>query len=341
MTPINNSFQCIYCKKIKKKNDFNREHVIPKSFGVFGADTLTLNDCVCEECNSFFSKNLENILGRDTIFGLAYRGISGISKPNDMKKSLRFNRKRFDTMIFHSELGMLIVDIHLNKEKGFDYSLANQILVSNSTKGRRVPFRISRLPHKSEIEAIGLKPVKDHIIVLANPDLLKSELEKPDSAINLSGLKLKFNLHNTQNVLTPKEGFIYIQSWLDDIVMRTIAKIAFNYLAKVMGADFVLGESFDDIRNYIRYGLYSSEYLVAWDQKPVIPKLHASDTRVYPRHIVLLTIKDNFIKVKVSLLNDIYFDVILSRNYPILYQMKQGTLFDVESQLTRDITSLI
>jgi hypothetical protein len=39
----------------------------------------------------------------------------------------------------------------------------------------------------------------------------------------------------------------------DTIVQRAVAKIAFNYAAYVLGADFVRNSGFDTIRRFIRY----------------------------------------------------------------------------------------
>ena len=54
---------CIYCKQVKDENDFNREHVVPRMMGRY-TDGLVLSQYqVCEECNSYFSKEIENKVG--------------------------------------------------------------------------------------------------------------------------------------------------------------------------------------------------------------------------------------------------------------------------------------
>ena len=50
------------------------EHVIPQGFGRFGSDTPTL-DCVCDDCNAYFGRELDLLLMRDT-----YEGISRSSR---------------------------------------------------------------------------------------------------------------------------------------------------------------------------------------------------------------------------------------------------------------------
>ena len=70
--------KCIYCLKNKHFKQFNRDHVIPESFGKFGTNTPTLINLVCRDCNQYFGINIENDLGRDSLYGVIYRSMSGI-----------------------------------------------------------------------------------------------------------------------------------------------------------------------------------------------------------------------------------------------------------------------
>lgn len=59
-------YTCIYCKTEKDENEFNREHVVPQMMGRY-TDGLVLNaHQVCKECNSFFSREIENKIGLDS-----------------------------------------------------------------------------------------------------------------------------------------------------------------------------------------------------------------------------------------------------------------------------------
>ena len=52
--------KCIYCLAEKELSEFNREHVVPRMMGTYN-NGFVLNDYqVCEECNSYFSKELES-----------------------------------------------------------------------------------------------------------------------------------------------------------------------------------------------------------------------------------------------------------------------------------------
>jgi len=58
---------------------FNREHVLPQSFGKF-LGNFVLHESVCESCNLFFSRDLELPLARDTWEGIERysQGLSSI-----------------------------------------------------------------------------------------------------------------------------------------------------------------------------------------------------------------------------------------------------------------------
>ena len=59
---------CIWCTQSKPTTAFNREHVIPESFGLFESG-FTLINTVCTACNDFFSRELELALARDSFEG--------------------------------------------------------------------------------------------------------------------------------------------------------------------------------------------------------------------------------------------------------------------------------
>ena len=46
------------------------EHVLPQSFGVFGAKTPTLKDCVCDNCNQYFERDLDQVIARESLEGI-------------------------------------------------------------------------------------------------------------------------------------------------------------------------------------------------------------------------------------------------------------------------------
>jgi hypothetical protein len=71
---VSNDKSCIYCLQTDPGRFRGVEHVIPQGFGRFGSETPTL-DCMCDDCNAYFGRELDQLLTRDT-----YEGISRYSR---------------------------------------------------------------------------------------------------------------------------------------------------------------------------------------------------------------------------------------------------------------------
>jgi len=62
--------KCIYCSDDDPARFRGVEHVVPQSFGTFGANTPTLT-CVCDDCNAYFGRELDQLLARETLEGIS------------------------------------------------------------------------------------------------------------------------------------------------------------------------------------------------------------------------------------------------------------------------------
>jgi hypothetical protein len=69
---------CIYCPQTDPSRFHGVEHVMPRGFGRFGSGTPTL-DSVCDDCNDYFGRELNQLLTRDT-----YEGISRYSRGKNL-----------------------------------------------------------------------------------------------------------------------------------------------------------------------------------------------------------------------------------------------------------------
>ena len=65
---VSNDKTCIYCPQTDPSRFRGVEHVIPQGFGRFGSETPTL-DCVCDDCNAYFRRELDQLLARETYEG--------------------------------------------------------------------------------------------------------------------------------------------------------------------------------------------------------------------------------------------------------------------------------
>ncbi|MBT4586190.1 hypothetical protein HOC67_04835, partial [Candidatus Peregrinibacteria bacterium] len=63
---------CIYCKREKPKDQFNKEHVLLSAFGNFPTKNSSpqLKKEVCTKCNQFFGDGIDNFFARQSFEGL-------------------------------------------------------------------------------------------------------------------------------------------------------------------------------------------------------------------------------------------------------------------------------
>lgn len=105
-------------------------------------------------------------------------------------------------------------------------------------------------------------------MVRKEPDLLDkpTDLEPPPAS-------------SEPSILLETEGLI------DNAVCRGVAKTAFNYLAKMQGAAYVLDQKFDYIREFI-IGKVEDRALVQFSRRPIL----ADDTPQFKRQQIHLII---------------------------------------------------
>jgi len=101
---------------------------------------------------------------------------------------------------------------------------------------------------------------------------------------------------------------------IDEVNLRTIAKIAFNYMAQVRGSAYCLRSDFDSIRSFIRYGTRPPFAPATPSNTPIL----AYDTETKRQtlgHIIVLEKRDNgsTIQSRVSLFNGITYTVTLAK----------------------------
>ena len=324
--------QCVYCKKKKLYPDnFNSEHVISAMLGTFGSKTMTLVDCVCIECNTHFANTLELHLGRDSIFGILYRTIFSNVKADNFRRSMCHKRKRLEPSVYHEDHGYLLVDLQLNDANNFDVVIANQIMILNSTKGVRINFRVAQLPDKNIIESFGLKPVAGYINFLSGGSVNVEKAHEINTALKQARINIHIEPNQFANCrLSDGDNSVYFKSVVDENIQRALAKIAFNYFVHQYGGCLALSDSFDEIRNFIRYGLKSDQYLMTLTNAPIKANLLHIQREKYSTHVITVYQNVNrHIVAQVSLFNDIRCEVVLSRAYPLVSFKMVGHVFDV------------
>lgn len=322
--------KCIYCLEDLEASRFDKEHVLPKALGKF-KNNLTLIHCVCIECNKYFGENLDFFLARDSIEAL--RRLTHGVKP--LKE---------------------IQDLHLER-------LSLRLAQEGEWKGVRMQLRVEG--GELGVEAmpqVGLakKGVHDRIYLteqeLENPATELPPGWDPDAGINviapseavaerLVTLLAKRGITGQRRVDLPwaeaERGRIWVEitSRIDGIIRRSVAKIAFNYMAKMSGADFVLHQDFNVTRSFIRHGVLPGYPLVVTSQRPILADDHPT-RRQTEGHLITLnwTPSRRSVVGQVSLFNEITYIVSLARNFSGVWRpIRSGHHFDVSR---RRITAL-
>lgn len=255
---------CIYCKTQDQSLFKGVEHLIPQSFGKFSSETPTLK-CVCDECNAFFAKELDQVLARDSWEGVN-RYKKGIkSREQRPIKRLKFSLEKvlemgdFGGMVFEGVdgiTGKLLkpkgqFQIRNKKTNGFDVFFTDQIKdmklddETYGAKGTRETkiFASSEAEHQIVIDELKKIGIDYKIREKFSPPFIQDK--KDDEMIQLP---------------------ILVEGTIDHPVKRALVKILLNFSAHYIGEDEIIKPEWSKARNYVR--LNSEPILGKIDTKP-------------------------------------------------------------------------
>lgn len=297
---------------------------MPKAFGEFPFKL----DCVCDECNGLFGRGVEQQLARDSVEGFL-RAHFGL-KPKDRDRPRRLGGKR--------------LAISVNERSDW-----NGVLVSaeRDPTGKFCPAHPlpgASLRRKGESEwkwfpesDLNAEAVKPYI---AEPEALLSGL--PDEIRRLQDKLAELGIR-------PKKGWelenrsglarVFVNSVCDDVILRAVAKIAFNFLAYMEGSNFALKDDFNDIRKYIRWGAMPRAAPVQIFRPPTL----AEGNTVRPKHAVVLNwdVQKKGIACLVSLFGYQVYQVTLCEDYSGIWRpISAGRIFDLQTGNASELSGL-
>lgn len=331
--------KCIYCLKNKPLSEFQkREHVMPRCYGTFAPDNLILYKTVCDECNQYFGEAIELYLGRDTIEGIIrYR--HGIKPAKEPKK-----HKRLKFKIPFGELkGMIVIPKYAGVLGENVLDLVLQVGFFKKVKQEYDYFEPQDMPTVKELIENGYEIKEKKIDLIARNDkelnyLLKIVKEKgmdvrPEE-------KKEWREHVKKINQTLVEGIVKI----DRIIYRGFSKIGFNYLAYVVGKDFVLLEDFDGIRNFIRHGEGNSDDYFGVNEPPILEEdriLKRFNIKVTNGHLIIVEWKGANLISKLSIFNITTYLIKLCKNFKGIWRpIKSGHHFDIDSKRVNKLFSI-
>ncbi len=270
--------RCIYCLKTSPEVTFDTtEHVIPQSFGTYEPLTPTLEELVCDSCNSLFSK-LETKLREDT-----FEGVFGQRLNFQNKNSITIRNKNFKiTSLSEFKDPMFTRTFFLFKieDEKIVPDIKPHITIKMKNGGYRV-FLIEALK-RIEKDTSRFNKLKKDISKLSKEDIWifvprdDASLKEAESILKDYGIEYTEKSRGIAGEETPEavEVIEDYQGVVDKEICRVLAKIVFNYFtycAKEQGmADLVFSPNFDPIRNFILNGAGYSDTFVHMPERRIL-----------------------------------------------------------------------
>lgn len=263
--------RCIYCTLFQPQSLFNRDHIFQQQ--ICGWDHDFYVDCVCKSCNAGMNEAFESDIANDSMEAYL-RYVNRLRDPGSGRVlSQRVQIRMGDDAPFP---GMLL-DV-LSKP-----GLAMRPMLQVQTRHRDT----GETRYYTESEFFDLQEA----------DLESREIRviEPEGK---SAARLRTRVMERVPSYQPaKEHVVTIRAQtnlkmsvtVDPAAARFYCKIAFNYAAKIMGADFVLDPCFNPIRNFVRHGDgLISDFIGSIDQEPLLLEEKGTPLRAQGLHLVTL-----------------------------------------------------
>jgi hypothetical protein len=275
--------RCIYCKCDDPQKFRSVEHVLPHSFGTFGTETPTLKGAVCDDCNQFFKRDLDQVFARESLEGLTRykKGIlSSEARPQQLLKIAIPNKPSMGPAA-----GVLV---WIDGTTGKISAPFGQVHFPHEATGEyRVVLKADLLKFDWRSGGYSDRSLKvfcrdadehDEIVRVLKADLLKfdwrsggysdrslkvfcRDADEHDEIVQLLGqIGIDFKPHapidDPSKMHADADGAmeLEIEGTIDHTIKRALVKILMNFAARYIGIDEVLRPEWDKARNYARFG---------------------------------------------------------------------------------------
>ncbi|MGH9436307.1 MAG: HNH endonuclease [Candidatus Acidiferrales bacterium] len=327
---------CIYCRSTT--NPFNREHAINQAFGTFKVDTendFFLRHIVCQSCNQVFGDTIDLALGRDSAEAiLRYKfGLKSPARADD----LSYNRVTLKFWVPGEFYGAYF-------ELGSDAAGLNLVPTFPTQIGLRWKGAArTKWLLESEVSAEAVAeyrkaPAGGVEMLILGPR--EEDRKRVENAVRNGGITVANKRDVTGQTRMNDEIVTQVSTLLDDSILRGLAKIAFNYVACVHGADFILRSDFDQLRNYIRHGAASRMPFVVQADGGILTD-EPRGQKFTDGHLITFEWNrtERGLLARVSLFNHAKYHVLFCTNYSGIWsnELVSGHHFDIE---TGEISSL-
>lgn len=319
---------CIYCRNSSSR-PFPKEHVVPMAFGRF-RENLTLA-CVCEGCNSYFDRELELFLTRDSIEALL-RVRYGLRTKSGRRK---LGKSRLTVRVISPGdwYGARILMERDDSGSKITGEPLPQVAFRKHGESEWKWFLEQELDKTQDWERYR---IDTDTKIVGKPDAVVQRLIEKMIQLGIVFKKRgEFEKHGGQVQ-------VHADAILDDIIFRGVAKIAFNFLAHHKGANFVLQADFDRIREYIRFGVKPPQQPVIVSMLPIL----RGDDALYRQtngHVIVLDWDkmDEGIICLVSLFNHQTYHVVLCTRYSgVWHPLSGGRHFDWQTRTISEVRGI-
>jgi hypothetical protein len=317
---------CIYCRRISPEA-FPAEHVIPQSFGRF-KNGLTLH-CVCSDCNQFFGHHLELHFARETgesVVRYQYGIRDGVAGIPGSRLAARIT---VPGPTFGAKV-LLAPDSRPNRMQML-YLPQVGFAAENSDDWKwYLPDELNQ----EVLQSVG--PNTQLRYFFASPDeeqMLRARMRDVGFSSNTK--------HVTRVTILPQpEMTARITYLFDSIIRRSVAKIAFNYLAYAVAEDtrLLLRADFDVVRSFIRDEVIPQEETVFVVGNPRLSAESRRGSLVDGHMIGVGWSAGDQILCNLSIFNAMNYQVVLCRKYEGLwFPLTNAHFFDLSTKEARAV----
>lgn len=294
------AFRCIWCLLEKDEAEFNIEHVMPQAFGTY-ENNFTLINVVCESCNSFFSRELEPWLARDSLEGYdRYRYGQRLASEFRSLGKRSTTRTKITEGQYAGAWGFTV-----RGEEHLGVAPFPQVGFAKTADGPFEWFMLDALPTLDDIRQKGYS-------AQAHLRLCECDHDEVVRLLDATGIKVA-----DLTSFPPPSGGMWVEQIFRPTLhhRRALAKIAFNYLGYQHGADVARHPRFNAIRDLVMRGVEPDYDYYSIDEAPAIQGDKQDGKRAFIHILAAQMMKDGVgVEGLVSLYNRFRHGFRLSRD---------------------------
>lgn len=234
---------CPYCRRGRPEVSYEkREHVIPQAFGKFKDNLIARN--VCDECNAYFGRELDEVLARGTLEGW-WRHVVGDKPFSNYRHAGTRSR-----LSVHGESGPW-KHMHLHYvpcDTGPRVEVTKQVGFSDDDGGDATYYTLDNVPLPDEVRARFGSPY--HVFCEAFADADEARGFLASLGFPVEGVEM---VTDTGVIADEQPIRVENRSRIDSLVFRAVMKIALNYLDSVCPGLLRL-DSLEPACRFVRFG---------------------------------------------------------------------------------------